>query len=159
MPSSVGGQWTDFREPSLSARFPSSSWLSIESPSTLWTEIRWAAKHRVRDDAGLSLLSWDGTRWACTAYAVLTHDSQRGQCATGRAVLNRLSTATGGPMSRGLDTRAPAKSRSAPYVRPCLSLESGSRPGPTQSRGAGPRDRKSTRLNSSHVRISYAVFC
>src|SRR6266542_990635 len=86
MPSSVGGQWTDFREPSLSARFPSSSWLSIESPSTLWTEIRWAAKHRVRDDAGLSLLSWDGTRWACTAYAVLTHDSQRGQCATGRVV-------------------------------------------------------------------------
>src|SRR5690554_7493215 len=28
-------------------------------------------------------------------------------------------------------------------------------------RGAGPirKDRKSTRLNSSHVRISYAVFC
>src|SRR5690349_23640830 len=26
-------------------------------------------------------------------------------------------------------------------------------------RGAGPRDRKSTRLNSSHVEISYAVFC
>src|SRR5437660_7091903 len=25
--------------------------------------------------------------------------------------------------------------------------------------GAGPRDRKSTRLNSSHVAISYAVFC
>src|SRR3989442_8314967 len=24
---------------------------------------------------------------------------------------------------------------------------------------AAPRDRKSTRLNSSHVRISYAVFC
>src|SRR5690625_6505854 len=24
---------------------------------------------------------------------------------------------------------------------------------------AGPRDRKSTRLNSSHVAISYAVFC
>src|SRR5690554_5671274 len=24
---------------------------------------------------------------------------------------------------------------------------------------ANPRDRKSTRLNSSHVRISYAVFC
>src|SRR6266498_4782989 len=28
------------------------------------------------------------------------------------------------------------------------------------ARGAArPRDRKSTRLNSSHVRISYAVFC
>src|SRR5436309_9155783 len=25
--------------------------------------------------------------------------------------------------------------------------------------GAPPRDRKSTRLNSSHVKISYAVFC
>src|SRR5690554_7336010 len=32
---------------------------------------------------------------------------------------------------------------------------------PVRSRGAGGRqaDRKSTRLNSSHVRISYAVFC
>src|SRR3989442_4561612 len=29
---------------------------------------------------------------------------------------------------------------------------------PWASRGR-PRDRKSTRLNSSHVRISYAVFC
>src|SRR3712207_8406962 len=26
-------------------------------------------------------------------------------------------------------------------------------------RGFGPRDRKSTRLNSSHANISYAVFC
>src|SRR3712207_8116572 len=26
-------------------------------------------------------------------------------------------------------------------------------------RGADPRDRKSTRLNSSHANISYAVFC
>src|SRR3989442_5952320 len=29
----------------------------------------------------------------------------------------------------------------------------------TPTRAAGSRDRKSTRLNSSHVRISYAVFC
>src|SRR2546430_12196143 len=28
-----------------------------------------------------------------------------------------------------------------------------------QSQGAHPRDRKSTRLNSSHSQISYAVFC
>src|SRR5436309_11970853 len=28
-----------------------------------------------------------------------------------------------------------------------------------QHRGSRPRDRKSTRLNSSHVKISYAVFC
>src|SRR6266496_1746863 len=33
-------------------------------------------------------------------------------------------------------------------------------PRPRPSGGAtGPRDRKSTRLNSSHVEISYAVFC
>src|SRR5690349_22958447 len=35
--------------------------------------------------------------------------------------------------------------------------------GPCEGVGAGlrrgPRDRKSTRLNSSHVEISYAVFC
>src|SRR5690606_40024188 len=32
---------------------------------------------------------------------------------------------------------------------------------PTKSepKSPGPRDRKSTRLNSSHVKISYAVFC
>src|SRR3989442_8777755 len=31
--------------------------------------------------------------------------------------------------------------------------------GPVHSGKRGPIDRKSTRLNSSHVRISYAVFC
>src|SRR5690554_6968466 len=36
-------------------------------------------------------------------------------------------------------------------------LEPGGRQPPEQV--AEPRDRKSTRLNSSHVRISYAVFC
>src|SRR5690606_40748557 len=30
---------------------------------------------------------------------------------------------------------------------------------PTTPDSCGPRDRKSTRLNSSHVKISYAVFC
>src|SRR5690242_20859638 len=30
---------------------------------------------------------------------------------------------------------------------------------PGRRRGAGGRDRKSTRLNSSHMSISYAVFC
>src|SRR5690606_41197084 len=30
---------------------------------------------------------------------------------------------------------------------------------PDQSVGRGSTDRKSTRLNSSHVKISYAVFC
>src|SRR3712207_7965808 len=30
---------------------------------------------------------------------------------------------------------------------------------PSRAAGAGGRDRKSTRLNSSHANISYAVFC
>src|SRR6266446_7879555 len=33
------------------------------------------------------------------------------------------------------------------------------RPPHARHRGRGPRDRKSTRLNSSHLVISYAVFC
>src|SRR2546422_5234312 len=33
------------------------------------------------------------------------------------------------------------------------------RPGASRADGAAPRDRKSTRLNSSHGYISYAVFC
>src|SRR5436305_7100016 len=32
-------------------------------------------------------------------------------------------------------------------------------PWPATTPGASAKDRKSTRLNSSHVRISYAVFC
>src|SRR3954452_25636669 len=34
-----------------------------------------------------------------------------------------------------------------------------SAPGPPRAVGPTAEDRKSTRLNSSHVRISYAVFC
>src|SRR5690606_1815103 len=33
------------------------------------------------------------------------------------------------------------------------------RPSPLTSEARPPTDRKSTRLNSSHVKISYAVFC
>src|SRR3989442_9819861 len=39
--------------------------------------------------------------------------------------------------------------------RPQFTLRSA----PASSRSSARRDRKSTRLNSSHVRISYAVFC
>src|SRR5688572_32113312 len=35
----------------------------------------------------------------------------------------------------------------------------GRRPRAPRDRGTGRRDRKSTRLNSSHSQISYAVFC
>src|SRR5436305_9208386 len=40
-----------------------------------------------------------------------------------------------------------------------LSADRARRPGPQYRRAAPAIDRKSTRLNSSHVRISYAVFC
>src|SRR5438445_9547253 len=35
----------------------------------------------------------------------------------------------------------------------------GGQGGPRGAQGVGARDRKSTRLNSSHANISYAVFC
>src|SRR5690554_7701350 len=42
------------------------------------------------------------------------------------------------------------------YELPVLHNTTGTQVG---SRSTAPLDRKSTRLNSSHVRISYAVFC
>src|SRR3712207_6981889 len=51
----------------------------------------------------------------------------------------------------------PATSSAAPWSRPrCCASRGSSPPG---SRISAPRDRKSTRLNSSHANISYAVFC
>src|SRR6266496_3281269 len=40
-----------------------------------------------------------------------------------------------------------------------LANESGCRSGCRRANPTAPEDRKSTRLNSSHVEISYAVFC
>src|SRR3989442_3833615 len=66
--------------------------------------------------------------------------------------------------------RRPPRSTLFPYTTLFRSLASKSRAisrttggylDGTSGRGSGidSRDRKSTRLNSSHVRISYAVFC
>src|SRR5690606_40703558 len=63
--------------------------------------------------------------------------------------------------------RRPARGRGRPRrpgrVRPHSRIAFGTREGPderdaVEAAGVG-RDRKSTRLNSSHVKISYAVFC
>src|SRR3989442_10842901 len=54
----------------------------------------------------------------------------------------------------GVGARGTQRQR-APSAR-ALARHPGDRSG---ARGAGVPDRKSTRLNSSHVRISYAVFC
>src|SRR2546429_3174609 len=62
------------------------------------------------------------------------------------------------PISRSGRRAAPRRSRS-PRTRPARSSPP-SRRGRTALGPASPRaDRKSTRLNSSHGYISYAVFC
>src|SRR5438067_6146827 len=63
--------------------------------------------------------------------------------------------------------RRPTRSTLFPYTTLFRSERSGRRAGGALVGGAPPRaldpahagDRKSTRLNSSHVSISYAVFC
>src|SRR5256885_11992439 len=64
--------------------------------------------------------------------------------------------------------RRPPRSTLFPYTtlfrsqspRPPAALaEMVREPAPRRAFGARPRDRKSTRLNSSHLVISYAVFC
>src|SRR5439155_19222614 len=61
-------------------------------------------------------------------------------------ISDALSARRDGSLSR------PALGRAAPAREP--DAGAGAR-----ARAAPPRDRKSTRLNSSHVAISYAVFC
>src|SRR5947207_7399460 len=59
--------------------------------------------------------------------------------------------------------RRPPRSTLFPYTTLFRSATTGWRRSccgtPRPSPKAGPRDRKSTRLNSSHTVISYAVFC
>src|SRR6266487_5067062 len=56
--------------------------------------------------------------------------------------------------------RRPPRSTLFPYTTLFRSPRPARRPGPwPPRRAAGPGDRKSTRLNSSHPSISYAVFC
>src|SRR5690606_40346964 len=74
----------------------------------------------------------------------------------------RLSESPGAnprlPAGEGRVRKAPPRSP----VRPVQARRARRRRGPPpalQPGGGGPSDRKSTRLNSSHVKISYAVFC
>src|SRR5436309_8659241 len=67
---------------------------------------------------------------------------------------------------RSLSARAPPNGRrlargrvSSPGPRGNTAPARPPRPRRSSGRGITPRDRKSTRLNSSHVKISYAVFC
>src|SRR3712207_7601744 len=53
----------------------------------------------------------------------------------------------------------PKQALGGPTAWPRLGGPSRSTHTPFRKRSLGPKDRKSTRLNSSHVNISYAVFC
>src|SRR5690606_40419356 len=65
----------------------------------------------------------------------------------------------GFPGRKQLSAKTPPSSRRASPETSAPDPD-GSRPGPgSRSASPGPVDRKSTRLNSSHVKISYAVFC
>src|SRR3712207_8553194 len=71
-----------------------------------------------------------------------------------RSAQPALPQLTGQPAGDRLHLRAP---RPAQQVGDRLRLR---RPGAGRAdRGGGGEDRKSTRLNSSHANISYAVFC
>src|SRR3712207_7188195 len=61
-----------------------------------------------------------------------------------------------GPLNRQLG--GTDLSRVGPLSRPPCRYRRAAPP-PLQLSGAGLQDRKSTRLNSSHANISYAVFC
>src|SRR3712207_8056258 len=58
-------------------------------------------------------------------------------------------------------TRAPARALATPRGAPRAPRPPAAAAPPTATtrRAEHPRDRKSTRLNSSHANISYAVFC
>src|SRR5690606_41970060 len=80
-----------------------------------------------------------------------------------------ISTRTVAPAARRAATflvaTGPPPTTSAAIDSPCnmtgyrLTGSGPARRPPVALRDRGRRDRKSTRLNSSHVKISYAVFC
>src|SRR2546429_7270808 len=96
-----------------------------------------------RANAGLG--QSEGGRWTAAARAGLRRSA---------ATRQRLSTGTG----RGIAADAGVSgtlARAAPS-RPATAAKSAKSPSPTHK---PKEDRKSTRLNSSHGYISYAVFC
>src|SRR5690606_39540791 len=65
-----------------------------------------------------------------------------------------------GPLATGLSALDEGRAAGArPRMVRMRGLEPPRLAAPEPKSGASTRDRKSTRLNSSHVKISYAVFC
>src|SRR5438874_9906532 len=99
---------------------------------TLWTEFcDFTTLDRLFDRSRLFARKW---------YAPWNYDSDRNvECLSGAALLGRTAEVR---LLGGFD-------ESVPLYLDDMDL----------CRRLGQRDRKSTRLNSSHVEISYAVFC
>src|SRR5690606_39574632 len=74
----------------------------------------------------------------------------------------RLRGASPGPRGAASSRRRRASGRGLPRLGPSLAARRGAGAASWLSArlgSTGRGDRKSTRLNSSHVKISYAVFC
>src|SRR5207249_9932932 len=96
----------------------------------------------------------------------VTHVTARAVNAALTTALPFLSTPTATPALYTLSlhdalpiSSTSAGSRAPRPVRPAAPCTAPSTPRPGELRPCRGRDRKSTRLNSSHVSISYAVFC
>src|SRR5690606_40979217 len=59
----------------------------------------------------------------------------------------------------GRRKRPPTRQPPEPHEAPSSARQSGQSSRTNEPPSYAPPDRKSTRLNSSHVKISYAVFC
>src|SRR5205807_7726018 len=122
---------------------------------------RWASScSRLRAEANDSLRS----AAACT----LTAPPSEGRCfalqsETSSRTPPRLRLPSKGVLMKELDFSRPAREPvGAPAYDPAVALEFFRSAGKQEEVPAGTRifrDRKSTRLNSSHLVISYAVFC
>src|SRR5690606_41454599 len=99
--------------------------------------------------------------WAPTPFLPAPQDRVTTRVAPSAFVVLSHTPATPHPPSLSLHDALPILPHRAAWARiGSKGCRDGNRaPEPPRSIGAVLRDRKSTRLNSSHVKISYAVFC
>src|SRR5215475_7003722 len=97
-------------------------------------------------------LRWDGKRW-CFDERLIAHDRMRKVCRAAAAECNHLKVAK---LTASNKTAAAAERFARSDQRIIATVDELDA---DQWLLNTPGDRKSTRLNSSHVKISYAVFC
>src|SRR5690606_41721195 len=97
-----------------------------------------------------------GGKWPRAAMFPAPTPTGAGSSATTPSNSERAGEPDGRPARRARESvsRLPPAARLAATTSAANAAAEDARPAPT-----GKLDRKSTRLNSSHVKISYAVFC